>query len=73
MDYLTKVLTPFWGLEVFVSTLAVSGGVWELSDSIKNILICVPEDEQRVLRVWTNDEVKWINNRIVIFGWEQSL
>ncbi len=40
MDYFNDVLTTFLGLERG-SCVAVYGGVRELSDFIKNILICV--------------------------------
>ncbi len=42
MDYLTNVLATFLSLDR-VRILAVYGRVRELSDLIKNILICVPK------------------------------
>ncbi len=42
MDYFTDVLTAFLSLDR-VSILAFYGRVRELSDFIKNILICVPK------------------------------
>ncbi len=42
MDYFTDLLATFLDLDR-VRTLAVYGRVSELSDSIKNILICVPK------------------------------
>ncbi len=35
-------LLRFWSWEHF-SCVAVYGGIWELSDFIKNILICAPK------------------------------
>ncbi len=42
MDYFTDALAMFLDLD-HVRTLAVYGRVRELSDFIKNILICVPK------------------------------
>ncbi len=42
MDYFTNLLSTFLDLDR-VRTLAIYGSVRELSDSIKNILICVPK------------------------------
>ncbi len=42
MDYFNNVLTTFLGLDR-VRFLAVYGRVRELSESIKNILICAPK------------------------------
>ncbi len=42
MDYFTDVIAMFLDLDRG-STLDVNGRVRELSDSIKNILICVPK------------------------------
>ncbi len=42
MDYFTDVLTTFLDLD-YGSTLAVYWRVRELSEFIKNILICVPK------------------------------
>ncbi len=42
MDYFTNVLAMFLDLDD-VSILAVYGRVRELSEYIKNILICVPK------------------------------
>ncbi len=49
MDYFKDVLITFLGLER-VSCVAVYGRVRELSDSIKNILICV----LKTLQVWND-------------------
>ncbi len=42
MDYFTDLLATFLDWEHF-SCIAVDGRVRELSESIKNILICVPK------------------------------
>ncbi len=44
MDYLTNLLAVFLSLALDrVRIFAVCERVWELSDFIKNILICVPK------------------------------
>ncbi len=42
MDYFNDLLATFLSLDQ-VRILAIYGRVWELSEFIKNILICVPK------------------------------
>ncbi len=64
MDYFNDLLATFLSLDR-VRILAVYGRVRELSESIKNILICVPKMNEDI----TGLEQGWvINDRIFIFG-----
>ncbi len=56
MVYFNDVLTIFLGLERF-SCVAVYGRARELSDFIKNILICVPKTNEGLTGLeWHNGE-----------------
>ncbi len=62
MDYFNDALTTFLDLD-HVRILAVYGRVRELSEFIKNTLICVPK-----MNEGTGLERHVINDRIFIFG-----
>ncbi len=63
MDYFNNVLTTFLGLER-VSCTAVYERVRELSDFIKNILVCVLKMNEGLMAL---DDMRVINDRIFIF------
>ncbi len=52
MDYFTDLLAKFLSLDC-VNSIAVNGRVRELSECIKNILICAP----KILQVWNDMRV----------------
>ncbi len=52
MDYFTDLLATFLDVDP-VNHIAIYGRARELSDSIKNILICVPK-MNKALRVWND-------------------
>ncbi len=66
MDYFNDVLATFLDLEG-VRILAVYGRVREVSEFIKNILICVPKMNEGLTGL-KQHEGGIINDRIFIFG-----
>ncbi len=70
MDYFNDLIAMFLSLDR-VRILAVYGRVRELSDSIKNILICVPKMNEGVTGLEQHEPslMTIINDRIYIFGW----
>ncbi len=53
MDYFNDLLATFLDVDR-VNYIAVYRKVRELSECIKNILICVPKKQTKLLRVWND-------------------
>ncbi len=65
LDYFTNLIAMFLSLDC-VNYIAVYGKDRELSEFIKNILICFSKDERRSYRFWTT--WGWVINAR-FFGW----